>query len=303
MRRVIKLETDKTVKLASQDTYDKLLDIATKINKDKISDTIYRDAYETPDGKGSHVEDKLAISYLNKCGYCERICKADIEHYRPKKKVKNETHEGYYWLCYEWTNLLPSCITCNRDGAKHTKFTVFGTRVKTPTFLSNGNLDLMANKSHNSPLIDEIPGLLHPEIDIPNDYLGFEVINISDGIRLKPKESTEDNSFIKDRAKETIRICKLNRQELRLDRLQLIHDLLDSVESSFSSQDDEVIVDDISKLLESLKLKSEKVRYTHTLLRKYIISDKDNFKAIVLPFCSNDKMKNILLVAYDIVFN
>jgi hypothetical protein len=37
-------------------------------------------------------------------------------------------HPGYYWLAYKWTNLLPTCITCNQPGAegigKHDRFPV-----------------------------------------------------------------------------------------------------------------------------------------------------------------------------------
>ena len=304
MRFVVKKERDKTAKLASQETLDILQDIAENKNKSRISDTIYRDSYNTPDGKGSHVEDQLALSYLNKCGYCERICKADIEHYRPKKKVDGITnHDGYYWLCYEWTNLLPSCVTCNREGAKHTKFSVLGTRVMEPTFQTNGKLNLNANKASNNPLLAETPGLLHPEVDHPEEYFIFEVRNPSDGIRLKAKSNTLSNPNVEERANETIKICKLNRQELRLDRMNLINDFLTSVESAFGSNDGADLVDEISKLLKALELKSTKENLTHTLLRKYIVEDKNNFTSVVLPFCDNNREKRILEVAFESVLD
>jgi hypothetical protein len=54
-----------------------------------------------------------------KCAYCE--CKprpstsGDVEHYRPKAKVdENPGHHGYYWLAYDYRNMLPSCPDCNR---------------------------------------------------------------------------------------------------------------------------------------------------------------------------------------------
>lgn len=81
----------------------------------------------------------------HKCAYCECEIgggqKGDVEHYRPKKGVKDvafvpegpggkrkavdvrvriqgsegeEPHPGYWWLAYEWDNLLPSCSNCNR---------------------------------------------------------------------------------------------------------------------------------------------------------------------------------------------
>src|SRR5579872_571430 len=125
MRFVKKGLETRTARLSSEETYRDLLNIIHTKDKGLIKEVIYRDSYDTPDGKRSRVEDQLAKSYSYKCAYCERICKADIEHYRPKKAVDEEAqHPGYYWLCYEWSNLLPSCITCNREGSKHNHFPV-----------------------------------------------------------------------------------------------------------------------------------------------------------------------------------
>ncbi len=53
----------------------------------------------------------------------------DMEHFRPKGKVTDlsdqsiriqdddgheKEHPGYYWLAYDWENLLPSCQLCNQ---------------------------------------------------------------------------------------------------------------------------------------------------------------------------------------------
>jgi len=53
-----------------------------------------------------------------KCWYVE--CKNpgtddDIDHFRPKLGVKEDTtHPGYYWLAFDWTNLRLSCHRANR---------------------------------------------------------------------------------------------------------------------------------------------------------------------------------------------
>jgi len=71
------------------------------------------------------VKDALGKLFHRKCGYCESLLlgnqPGDVEHYRPKKKVRLEpksgkTREvpGYYWLAAEWGNLLASCADCNR---------------------------------------------------------------------------------------------------------------------------------------------------------------------------------------------
>jgi uncharacterized protein (TIGR02646 family) len=69
--------------------------------------------------KGDDVVDALKELFHEKCAYCESefiaTGPADIEHYRPKGGVQEDpTHVGYWWLASEWTNLLYSCIDCNR---------------------------------------------------------------------------------------------------------------------------------------------------------------------------------------------
>lgn len=88
--------------------------------------------YPIKDAVYKGMRDVLFASFHNKCAYCE--CEfshnqpGDVEHFRPKAGVvdeldrrvhvtndgREEEHPGYYWLAYEWTNLLPSCAGCNR---------------------------------------------------------------------------------------------------------------------------------------------------------------------------------------------
>ena len=63
----------------------------------------------------------ILIPSVGRCAYCEGRNSAgefgDAEHYRPKGEVtenrKPISHPGYYWLAYEWYNLLLSCKKCN----------------------------------------------------------------------------------------------------------------------------------------------------------------------------------------------
>lgn len=69
--------------------------------------------------KHADVKERLEELFHGKCAYCESRYSStrpmDVEHYRPKGRVaESEGHPGYYWLAAEWTNLLPSCIDCNR---------------------------------------------------------------------------------------------------------------------------------------------------------------------------------------------
>lgn len=297
MRFVTKRDEDKTIRLASEETYQALLEIIKTQNKGLITDTIYRDGYNTPDGKRSRVEDKLAISYKYKCAYCERLCKADIEHYRPKKGVEEEaTHLGYYWLCYEWSNLIPSCITCNREGGKHNKFPVLGPRVFAPPLFADGNIDLLLCKSTVAPLLNERPCLLHPEVDKPEDYFAFELDPKGEGIRILGVD-------VDGRGQSTIQICLLNRLEVKLDRVErVIDDFKDSVHCLFAQLENGEInnnqfADRMTYSIMLLHQRSQEDDRTHTYLRKYIIASEENFKTIVLPFLES-KTRNITLEAF-----
>ncbi|NOK33868.1 hypothetical protein HMI49_11720 [Corallococcus exercitus] len=69
------------------------------------------------------VKEALHALFEGKCAYCETLYAAsqpmDVEHFRPKSEIR--LHDGtvlvpgYWWLAAEWTNLLPSCIDCNRE--------------------------------------------------------------------------------------------------------------------------------------------------------------------------------------------
>ena len=111
MRFVVKPEDTITDGLASEKTYKALKKIVEKEGDSSISANIYKEPYDDGNESRSRVADQLAVTYHHKCAYCERIAKADIEHYRPKGRVlEDDDHSGYYWLCYEWTKLIPSCV-------------------------------------------------------------------------------------------------------------------------------------------------------------------------------------------------
>ncbi|MGC3835678.1 hypothetical protein ACPSKX_16285 [Moritella viscosa] len=298
MRLVFKNNSDRTTKLEDKYILPILNNICfPKINTTLINDSIYRDAYTTEDGGRSRVEDKLALAYKNKCAYCERICKADIEHYRPKKKVTDDVkHPGYYWLCYEWTNLIPSCITCNRDGGKHNHFTIIGTRVNAPTKLLDGTLDLDSFKVDSKELAAEKPHLLHPEVDAPEDFFRFEVDAKKSGIRIIGIDADL-------RGKNTIKICKLNRQELTVDKVNVIDDVIDSLNCSYIKYSDtskytkDRLLDELEDVFDMLKNKSVNIEKTHTYLRKYIVLNSDNFMQLMTPFLGSLPMILIKLIA------
>jgi hypothetical protein len=86
----------------------------------------------------------FAAAQHNRCGYCECNViaghRGDVEHFAPKNDVRQFTGRtgeegdqipntatlkgrtpqsfsdlGYWWLAYDWTNFLLSCVVCNQD--------------------------------------------------------------------------------------------------------------------------------------------------------------------------------------------
>jgi hypothetical protein len=126
----------------------RLLAQASKKAKLTISNTLYK-----------RTRDIIFDAFHGKCIYCEAKFaldqSGDVEHYRPKAGVVDENdqvvtvssaggltaaHRGYYWLAYDYRNLFPSCLKCNRPSknragklvGKGTRFPVRGFRASEP---------------------------------------------------------------------------------------------------------------------------------------------------------------------------
>jgi hypothetical protein len=127
-------------------------------------------------------------SFAGKCAYCEAYIleRKDLDHFRPKNGVTDEhdhpimitvddaemPHPGYYWLAYDWRNLLPACNGCNqattiegRKVGKHTRFPVRGSHVHKPD-------DLEA----------EEPMLINPVEEDPSPHFTFDEEGVIAGL-------------------------------------------------------------------------------------------------------------------------
>jgi 5-methylcytosine-specific restriction endonuclease McrA len=186
----------------------------------------------------SRLSKKLKGHYRNKCGYCETKVNAagylTIDHYRPKKKViEDTTHPGYYWLGYEWTNFVPACHGCN--SAKGYHFPIDsqngGIRVMGPPMTADQQLDfdacLVDSKIHQ----EEQPLLLHPIVDIPQQHLIF----LPDGT---VKGSTRRGNI-------TVQVCGLCRGDLVTDRKDFIDRIFKALALSFRQFIDNEITKDV----------------------------------------------------------
>lgn len=139
--------------------------------------------------------------FYGKCAYCEVPIRdyqhGDVEHFRPKAGISDENgqtvylldeegqtlvdadgkpveHPGYYWLAYEWTNLLPSCVKCNQTDVrqetrvgKHTRFPVKGRHAQQPAEVAQEEpllINPLSDKEDDDPkyhlLVDTKTGLM-----------------------------------------------------------------------------------------------------------------------------------------------
>jgi hypothetical protein len=132
--------------------------------------------------------DRLLAATHGKCAYCELKLavgqrKGDVEHYRPKgrarardgKVVKIQRdgveidHPGYFWLAYDYMNLLPSCSACNRRAGDAASGTHTGKSDIFPTLDERW-------AARPEDVSTEQPALLNPwlESDDPAKHLLFD---------------------------------------------------------------------------------------------------------------------------------
>lgn len=242
--------------------------IAKEVDLDAISGDIYKgnkivivDNKDPYNGKEEYeIRYILRKLYHNKCAYCEKTeYKPDVEHYRPKKRITKVIGNGYYWLCYEWTNLLPACSECNSKNGKWNQFPVLGQRVSSPLFLADGNLDFSACLANSVHLQRERPFLLHPEVDIPENYF-----------RLNWENGELIGIDSEGRGNQTIEICDLQRGNLIVKREVIIHDFTKRIMSIFEDfRNNDISVKALErKILENLVFLIEKtnINTEHSLV-------------------------------------
>lgn len=151
------------------------------------------------------VKSVLKTMQHNKCCFCEsklsHISYGDVEHFRPKagyQQSKEEALEkpGYYWLVYDWNNLLLSCQICNQRYKKN----LFP--LKNPQSRA---------KNHNENINVETALLINPCLQNPEDYISFDH-------RAEPY-SINNNAM----GNATIEIVGLNRSDLTEKRLEILN--------------------------------------------------------------------------------
>lgn len=132
------------------------VDNGEKIERADIDSKIYND---------KSVKTQLLLDQSCKCAYCEsrmkHVSPGNIDHYRPvvacsNGRKLNKTNPGYYWLAYDWDNLIFSCEQCN-----HCKLFYFPLRNNS------------ARAKDSSQINNEERLLLNPYTDDPHLHLEF----------------------------------------------------------------------------------------------------------------------------------
>ena len=180
--------------------------------------------------------------FAGKCAYCEsRYTKTqpvDVEHWRPKAEVEGDDGKalpGYEWLAANWTNLLPSCIDCNRQRNQTVIRWKNNALAEERKKQGKGNQFPLIDETKrvNSPVGDlalESPLLLNPCFDDPAEFLRFR----DDGV-VVPKVNEPKTAQEKDaqaRALKSIEVYALNRKALvdeRKERLLLLRSRFDLI--------------------------------------------------------------------------
>jgi uncharacterized protein (TIGR02646 family) len=302
MRKVIKDFDDKPHALTKQETLDHLKIILESKDAKMINSDFYRGKYEKEDGKkGDEVLEKLIESYKGKCAYCESHSETCIEHYRPKGKVFKSKHGGYFWLCYEWSNLLPACHSCNEFiKGKGTQFPVKNSLVNFEDCLINKEL---APDKINAIYLNQIeaPFLLHPEIDEPKEYLGFEIASKNDGIAIIGLDGNNG------RGEQTVKICNLNRDSLLISRQDIITEFIKNIDLALNfckqnSLNPAATITTIHIVFDLATSESKDIEKDFTLLRNFIIKNPTNFELLVIPQLQKSD-KEIVRQAFNLYKN
>ncbi|MFN8192742.1 MAG: hypothetical protein U0R80_00495 [Nocardioidaceae bacterium] len=178
--------------------------------------------------------DFLLLATHKKCAYCETFLppgerKGDVEHYRPKGRVRDRhgtivtvmmagvqvQHPGYFWLAYDYHNLLPVCGACNRRARDEREGRVTGKGDFFPTLD-----DWYASDPHG--VAQEKPALLNPWLpeDDPEEHLVFD-------------PATGFVAGLTPRGKETEHVLGLNREGLVKERFDTCRNVENTITIAF----------------------------------------------------------------------
>lgn len=170
----------------------------------------------------------LAEIFSNKCAYCESAMPASfggLELHRPRQNAIGTDGEAspdhYWWLAWDWRNVLLACTNC--VSGKGSRFPVSGRRAEP--------------ESGWGALAAELPLLLDPTVDRPEEHLRFDLMG-----------STEV-APLSERGAATIELLQLNRRSLVYQRQVAVGETRQALMELRGSQVVDEEVEEISRLL------------------------------------------------------
>lgn len=196
----------RTTNLPAILTSQKAINSMAIIERKAIAGTLTSNDFDSSIYGNNDVKDRLKEDQHEKCAYCETSLVGDfapVEHYRPKTQYMEDdgsVHLGYYWLAYDWTNLLCSCDKCNSAARKGILFPL---------------RDPSKRDIQNKDISQEEPLIINPaEVD-PKDHINF---------RKYVAVPINQNGTLSDIGKRTIDIFDLNGLATNNPNKELIED-------------------------------------------------------------------------------
>ena len=190
--------------------------------------------------RNKKVKSFIYDSQHKKCCYCERkrdCGETEVEHFRPKLKVSEcQEHSGYWWLAYDWKNLLISCKTCNNK--KGAQFPLLDEKKRACV--------------ENDPIDNESPFLINPLKEDPEEFIEYDTDN---PIMVKAIGKCE-------RGKKTVDdLTDINNIETMKERREKLNDLKCAIELTKIKKDRKYLERHVSQ-------KSSFAGFTKFYLRK-----------------------------------
>jgi hypothetical protein len=186
----------------------------------------------------------LVKVFHNKCAYCESMLnrQGNVDHYRPRGAVtvnrKRIIHPGYFWLVYEWDNLLLVCHDCNSGHSEFIGDRCFSHPGKSMEFPITGERVMCPSEDKATwtrDLRNESPLILNPYHDDPEDHIVFD----DNGIPHAKEGSERGNETIKACHLDSIKLCERRRDYARDLFKKRVHHVIEEPGADFYEVDDE----------------------------------------------------------------
>ena len=171
------------------------------------------------------IQSALSQAQHGKCCYCERKTRSgDVEHFRPVQStrqtssLRSRQKPGYYWLTYEWQNLIWACRECNQY-RKNDRFPLSkpSRRARSPA----------------DDLTAETPLLINPATEDPEQHITFHA---------------EEVLALDARGGASVEVLGLNEADIRglrqekYERMRFLYDLYQRLHASGDNAEEESIV-------------------------------------------------------------